>query len=64
LSTLVGEEGIEIKTLNHIVEIIKQNELIKDVKSEKAVMIGTRKFRFYADITFDVEVIIHFFLYI
>jgi len=54
---LVGEETIDINTLEDIVSLIKSNDLVKEVNEEKAVMIGSKKFRFYADISFDIEVI-------
>jgi hypothetical protein len=37
---LLGE-GVELETLNGIVSIIKQNPYVKEVKAEKAVIIGT-----------------------
>ncbi len=46
LSSLVGEEGVEIETLSNIVKIIKTNPFVINVSDEKAVMIGPRKFRF------------------
>ena len=37
--------------------IIKSNEYIIDVQEEKAVMIGSLKFRFFAELTYDIEVL-------
>ena len=52
---LLGE-GVESTILESVVNIIKSNEYVKDVKEIKAVMIGSVKFRFFAEITYDIEV--------
>lgn len=36
--------------------IIKSNEFIIDLQEVKAVMIGSLKFRFFAELTYDIEV--------
>ena len=39
-----------------IVNIIMSNEYIIGIKEEKAVMIGSVKFRFFAEVTYDIDV--------
>lgn len=54
----MGEIGVEEDVLKKIESIIRSNTFIKDVKNQKAVKIGTHKFRFFAEITLDTHVII------
>jgi len=56
INSLLGQ-GVDEEILKDLVKIIKSNEYIIDVQEEKAVMIGSLKFRFFAELTYDIEVI-------
>ena len=53
--TLIGE-SVEHETIEGIKKIMLANPFIKDVKDIKAVSIGSNKFRFKVEITYDLKV--------
>lgn len=53
----MGEQSIGEKEVLQILDIIKKNENVLLIQNEKAVMVGSRNFRFTAEITFNIEVI-------
>ncbi|CAD8088241.1 unnamed protein product [Paramecium primaurelia] len=55
LSSLMGEQSISDLEVKKILEIIKQNQYVEKIQNEKAVMLGSRKFRFSAEITFNIK---------
>ena len=52
---LIGE-GVEEEVLKGVLKIITDNGYIKEVRLPKAVTIGPKKFRFTAEIVYDIEV--------
>ena len=53
---LLGE-GVEEEVLKDIIKIIHKNPYILEIKNEKAVFIGTQKFKFFSEISFNVELL-------
>ena len=53
-------KGIELETLRGITEIVIVNPYIESVTNEKAVNTGANKFRFKADISFNLDVAIFY----
>lgn len=53
---LMGEESLDRSSMNRIETIILSNPFVQGIVKQRAVMIGQRKFRFAAEITFDTKV--------
>ena len=41
--------------MDDILKIIKNNEFVVDIQMPTAVMIGTVRFRFFAELTFNIK---------
>lgn len=51
----MGEEALDRHSLKKIENIILKNPFIQGIVKQRAVMTGSRKFRFAAEITFDTK---------
>ncbi len=55
IPNLLGK-GVEIETINDIVNIVKANSYVIEVKDPKGVLTGVHKFRFSANVKYDEKV--------
>lgn len=51
---LIGE-GVDEEELKNIVNLIKKNKYVRAVTQEKAIITGTEKYRFFAEIFYNIE---------
>jgi len=61
IPTLIGE-GVDKATYEEIINILKSNPYVKEVKNVKTILIGPTRFKLVAEITYELDVIPFYFL--
>lgn len=54
--TLLGE-GVDNATYEEIVNIIKSNPYVKEVKNVKTILIGPTRFKLVVEVTYELDVL-------